>query len=195
MQAAALDIGRNDYNRWKVENFRMIVLGELGIAGAALLAPALIAEGVPLAVTSYLSNPTVYIEAVGGGLMGAHGYEGNLPTAGVSSTGANIGTKLEYVFGKATGNAHNIERSTGMLKQLNSVGIFDNPMGRSLLKSNLENAFRGTEGILQSNGRYLRESLLMGPRGGLKVESVWDNNKGDYIPVGSNFNKIKGNQF
>ena len=91
--------------------------------------------------------------------------------------GANIGTKLEYVFGKATGSAHNIERSTGMLRQLESVGIFDNAAGRSLLNSHLESVYSGTKGIHQSNGRYLRESLLMGPNGGLKVESIWEGNK------------------
>lgn len=90
---------------------------------------------------------------------------------------ANIGTKLEYVFGRATGSAHNIERSTEMLRQLESVGIFDNAAGRSLLKSHLESVYSGTEGVLQSNGRYLRESLLMGRNGGLKVESVWEGNK------------------
>lgn len=91
--------------------------------------------------------------------------------------GANIGTKLEYVFGKATGSVHNIERSTGMLRQLESVGIFDNAAGRSLLNSHLESVYSGSKGILQSNGRYLRESLLMGPNGGLKVESIWEGNK------------------
>lgn len=35
---------------------------------------------------------------------------------GTARGGANIGTKLEYTFGKATGSAHNIERSTGMLR-------------------------------------------------------------------------------
>jgi len=30
---------------------------------------------------------------------------------------------------------------------------------------------------IQSNGRIIRESLLMGPRGGLKVESIWDGTK------------------
>jgi RHS repeat-associated protein len=94
-----------------------------------------------------------------------------------SSGRANIGTKLEYVFGKATGSAHNIERSTGMLRQLESVGIFDNAQGRSLMRSHLEDVYSGTQGVVQSNGRYLRESLLMGPRGGLKVESVWEGNK------------------
>ncbi len=90
---------------------------------------------------------------------------------------ARIGTKLEYVFGKATGSLHNIERSTGMLKQLQSVGIFDNAVGRSLLKRHLKAVYNGVEGILQSNGRYLRESLLMGPNGGLKVESIWEGSR------------------
>ena len=101
-----------------------------------------------------------------------------LRTAEVAAkSSAQIGTKLEYVFGKATGSAHNIERSTGMLRQLESVGIFDNAAGRSLLNSHLEGVYNGTKGVLQSNGRYLRESLLMGPNGGLKVESIWEGNR------------------
>jgi hypothetical protein len=91
--------------------------------------------------------------------------------------GAYLGAKLEYVFGKAIGSVHNIERSTGMLRQLQSVGIFDNVAGRSILNSHFETVYNSTKGILQSNGRYLRESLLMGPNGGLKVESIWQGNK------------------
>lgn len=64
-----------------------------------------------------------------------------------------------------------------MLKQLQNVGIFDNAAGRSLLQSHLEGVYKTTKGVLQSNGRYLRESLLMGPNGGLKVESIWEGNK------------------
>ena len=64
-----------------------------------------------------------------------------------------------------------------MLRQLESIGIFDNLAGRSLLNTHLERVYSGTQGILQSNGRYLRESVLMGPRGGLKVESIWEGNK------------------
>lgn len=30
---------------------------------------------------------------------------------------------------------------------------------------------------VQANGRVVRESLLMGPRGGLKIESIWDGTK------------------
>jgi RHS repeat-associated protein len=94
-----------------------------------------------------------------------------------SRGGAQIGSKLEYIFGKATGSAHNIERSTGMLRQLESVGIFDNAAGRALLKNHLEAAYSSAKAVLQSNGRYLRESLLMGPNGGLKVESIWEGTK------------------
>lgn len=32
-------------------------------------------------------------------------------------------------------------------------------------------------GILQDNGRFMRESLLMGPNGGLNVQSIWENNR------------------
>lgn len=57
------------------------------------------------------------------------------------------------------------------------MGIFDNAAGRSLLNSHLRGAYNSSKGILQPNGRYLRESLLMGPNGGLKVESIWEGNK------------------
>jgi RHS repeat-associated protein len=93
------------------------------------------------------------------------------------ATEAIIGSKLQYVFGKATGNAHNIERSTGMLRQLESIGIFDNVAGRTLLRSNLASVYTSSEGILANNGRILRESLLMGPNGAVKVESIWEGNK------------------
>jgi len=31
--------------------------------------------------------------------------------------------------------------------------------------------------IIQENGRFLRESLLMGPLGGVKWETIWDGAK------------------
>lgn len=96
---------------------------------------------------------------------------------GMAKNGVQLGSKLDYILGKATGSAHNIERSTGMLRQLESVGIFDNSAGRSLLQNHLKNIYTGTKGLVQPNGYYLRESLLMGPRGGLKMESIWEGNK------------------
>lgn len=90
-----------------------------------------------------------------------------------------FGKKLEYIFGNATGNKHNIDRSIAMERQLNSIGIFDDPFGRKLVLDNLSDAFDNPSSILktQENGRIVRESLLSGPNGVLKVESVWDREK------------------
>ena len=90
-----------------------------------------------------------------------------------SSIIPNLGRKLDFLFGKATGRIHNIQRYTDMLRNLNRIGIQDNSAGRALLKSHLCQVFNNTEGIPLTNGRVLRESLLMGPRGGVKVESIW----------------------
>lgn len=94
----------------------------------------------------------------------------NLPN---SSMVPNIGRKLDFVFGKATGRLHNIQRSTTMNRQLNSIGIFDNAEGRSLLNGHLGSVLNKSEGVLSEGGFVTRESLLMGPNGGLKMESVW----------------------
>jgi len=58
-----------------------------------------------------------------------------------SAYSANIGTKLEYVFGNATGNKHNIARSLEMERTLNSIGIFDNSAGREYMTEVLVDAF------------------------------------------------------
>jgi RHS repeat-associated protein len=89
---------------------------------------------------------------------------------------AELGSKLEYVLGRATGNAHSIERSKAMLNQLESIGLRDTPATRQLLRENLQQVLRQA-GVPQANGRILRESLLMGPHGGVKVQSVWEGNK------------------
>ncbi len=94
----------------------------------------------------------------------------------VENGSSNIGSKLEYIFGKATGNDHNIARSKQMLRQLESIGIYDNQAGRSYLTEYLKNVFSTAESVFQSNGRVLKESFLMGPNGGLKMKSIWDGN-------------------
>ncbi len=89
-----------------------------------------------------------------------------------------IGNKLEYVFGNATGSRHNIERSLDMENKLNEIGIFDNATGRAFMENELEKAFNNTtNGIIQENGRIMKESLLTGPNGVAKMQSVWDGNK------------------
>jgi len=90
-----------------------------------------------------------------------------------------IGSKLEYFLGNATGNAHNIERSRAMLAQLQRVGLPDSPATREFLKSHLDSILNNATTIVrtQANGRIVRESLIMGPRGALKLETVWEGAK------------------
>ena len=89
-----------------------------------------------------------------------------------------IGNKLDYAFGKATGNQRNISRSVDMERQLNRIGIFDNADGRSYLTQQLQNAFTDPSNvIMQENGRILKESLLSGPNGVVKMNSIWEGNR------------------
>jgi hypothetical protein len=63
---------------------------------------------------------------------------------------------------------------------MESVGLPDTPATRQLLKEHLTQVLNNPNNIssVQSEtGRVVRQSLLMGPRGALKVESVWDGNK------------------
>ncbi|MGG2111888.1 hypothetical protein ABFY60_15420 [Lysinibacillus pakistanensis] len=90
-----------------------------------------------------------------------------------------FGSKLEFIFGNATGNKNHIERSLAMELQLNSIGIFDDAKGKKLVLDNLSNAFDDPSSIVKTldNGRVVRTSILTGPNDKLKVESVWNKEK------------------
>lgn len=90
-----------------------------------------------------------------------------------------FGSKLEFIFGNATGNKSHIERYLAMELQLNSIGIFDDAKGKKLVLDNLSNAFDDPSSIRETkeNGRVVRTSVLKGPNGDLKVETVWDKEK------------------
>jgi RHS repeat-associated protein len=109
---------------------------------------------------------------------GAFGALGKIVQFAFAARGVapQIGSKLEYFLGRATGNAHNVERSTQMLRQLERVGLPDSPATRQYLAEHLTRVLRDPSNIarVQENGRIVRESVLMGPRGGLKFETVWE---------------------
>jgi hypothetical protein len=92
---------------------------------------------------------------------------------------ADIGNKLDYVFGRATGAAHNIDRSKAMLAQMERIGLSDNAASRDLMLQHLDAVVNDVSNIVrtQANGRIVRESLLMGPNGGVKIESIWEGTK------------------
>ena len=74
------------------------------------------------------SNPVMYEDQSGYSCEPKDGAENS--KGGRSS---ELGNKLDYIFGKATGDKHNIERSISMENLLNKIGIFDNASGREYI--------------------------------------------------------------
>ena len=90
---------------------------------------------------------------------------------------AQIGTKLEYLFGNATGSAHNIARSQAMANELARIGLADSAAARAYVTQQIERSFL-QQGIEQTKGRILRETVLIGPEmGAVKLQTVWDGNR------------------
>ena len=113
---------------------------------------------------------------------------------GAKGSNADLGNKLDYLFGKATGSKHNIERSKAMQAELARIGIYDTPSGREYLSKHLNDVLKDPTNISKTETRsYVakempgkpvveytattRESLLMGPGGAVLVESVWDGDR------------------
>lgn len=105
-----------------------------------------------------------------------------------------IGNKLDYLFGKARGNKHNIQRSQTMQSELSKIGIYDTPSSRELLNSHLKDVLNDSSNILKTESRSyiakelsgqptvnytatVRESFLKGSHSGVKIESVWDGDR------------------
>jgi RHS repeat-associated protein len=61
--------------------------------------------------------------------------------------GPQLGRKLEYFLGNATGSAHNVERSTQMQSQLIRIGLPDNAATRQLLTEHLARIFKDPSSI------------------------------------------------
>ena len=99
--------------------------------------------------------------------------------ASLAHTNPDLGRKLDYVLGKATGSAHNVERSQDMLRQMERIGFPESQGTRTYLADHLKKALNDPTSVLrtQENGRVVRESLLNGPRGTVKVESIWEDAK------------------
>jgi hypothetical protein len=75
------------------------------------------------------------------------------------------------LLGKTTVNLHNIERSTAMASQLAKIGIFDNAAGELFTRTSRERLYR-IKRMTFLNGHIVRESLLVGLYGVLKMESI-----------------------
>ena len=85
-----------------------------------------------------------------------------------------ISQKLEYVFGNATGDKHNIDRTQGLLEQVQSIGINDTPKGRQYM---LEQLMEIPDAVSESPIRNRYSSLLCGPSGVRQMDTIWENGK------------------
>jgi len=92
---------------------------------------------------------------------------------------ADIGRKLDYLYGNATGNVHNIQRSLDMQRQLERIGLHNTPSNRAYLVQHLQTVLNNPTNVPKtlSNGNVIRESLLMGPNGGVKLITIWNKTK------------------
>ncbi len=133
--------------------------------------PAAIVKGVATRVAEKVGAKEV-------DKIGAKAVE-NLGKKAAARSMPELGNKLDYPLGKAAGSAHNLQRSADMLRQLESIGLPDSAATRRLLSDHLTEVLNNPSNIvrIQENGRIVRESLLMGPKGGVKLETVWERNK------------------
>jgi len=139
---------------------------------------ALLIYGVPLGISvacgefcggiSALPTAAPAIEEEGAGVAPALG-----------NRAADLGNKLDFILGRATGRQHNIDRSVDMLRQLESRGLFDSPATREYLTEHLNQVLNDPTSIVKvmADGSTVRQSFLMGPNGGLMLETVWKGNQ------------------
>jgi hypothetical protein len=90
-----------------------------------------------------------------------------------------LGNKLDYILGKAKGNEHTIARTQEMAASLKRIGLGDTPETRKYLTAHLTAVLNDARNIArtQENSRMVRESLLVGPKGAVKLESIWEDKK------------------
>ena len=64
-----------------------------------------------------------------------------------------------------------------MLRQMERIGLRDNPQSRQYLAEHLNGVLNDTTNVVaRDGGRVVRESLLMGPNGTVKLRTVWEGN-------------------
>ncbi len=84
-----------------------------------------LSDALPKAeIDEYLKESFEYFMADNSGKIG-FGNE--------SGSKADLGNKLDYLFGKTSGNKHNIEHSKAMQAELQKIGIHNTPSGREYI--------------------------------------------------------------
>lgn len=105
-----------------------------------------------------------------------------------------FGNKIDYLFGKAKGNQHNLERTNGMKNELEiKMEITDNYDNRSYIMQKLKESYYDNNSIANiEQMSYIakeipgkpkvywtgvtRETFIMGPDRGAVFQTLWDDN-------------------
>jgi hypothetical protein len=102
--------------------------------------------------------------------------------------------KFNYLFGNVAADAHNTPRALDNARQLGSIGFHDTPDARAALRAHLERVPDEPGNVIQTSGGRdlprvpqhsvtegawggpveMRESLLQGPNGTIKLTSTWE---------------------
>jgi RHS repeat-associated protein len=155
---------------------RMNSRGVGAAIGAAIVAAYIWGPEVATAIMMWATrNPEKVNQLAEEAVQFSSGNPAPAPGASASAS-INLGRKLEYLLGNATGNPHNIQRSTTMASELGRIGLQDSSATRQYLTEHLyqvgEAVAQGA-GAVQKNGNILRESLLFGPGGAVKLKTIW----------------------
>jgi len=120
-------------------------------------------------------------------------------SVGEGGSKADLGNKLDYQFGNAGGNKHNVYRTTGLKAEMDKLGFDDTPENRAYFEqyyndvlndpSNIvgkpQTASYVENGVTYNYTVTTRESFLMGKYGGAKITTHWDGNRLLTIKIGS----------
>ena len=116
-----------------------------------------------------------------------------------SGSSADLGNELDYQFGKAGGNRHNIDRTNGLKAEMDKLGFNDTAENRAYFEQYYNDVLNSSNNIVgvPETASYIengvthyytvttRESFLMGKYGGAKVTTYWDGNRLLTIKIGS----------
>jgi RHS repeat-associated protein len=112
------------------------------------------------------------VGGVTGGLgLSALGSGAGLTTLGELDLVPQIGSKLDYLLGQATGSAYTVQRSLSMAAALSKIGLSDSPETRAYITEKITQAFNDPSS-LEAGSSSVRDTLLMGPGGAVKMQTI-----------------------
>ena len=160
---------------WSAGNYFQAAIYELDASCEMVLDLGLAYFGAELIGNVIADTPSTSLGIV----ANSNATTNTAQVSNVSNRCAELGSKLDYLLGKATGNAHNIARSAAMKKSLENIGLGDSNFTRAYLTNYFNKVLNDPLSVkeIQKTGRIVRESLLMGPNGGVKVNSIWEDSK------------------